>query len=166
MKEGTINFSSFPFFHSLFIKSLAIFVIIFIVFFIKTKTIIKKQSYERSKNTYRRVDFDPTCYSIDCNKIDSEISHLQTDAVSEEGVAKKTLDEKLRTKAGLEAMRKKQHSIQLELGLIDATLESMETIAITAETNDASAKDVRDDLQRVISSTTLAIEETLCEHSV
>ena len=67
------------------------------------------------------------------------------------------------TKTGLEAMQKKQVSIKRGLGEIAATLEAMETTVVSAEMSDADAKDVRDELQRTLSSTTKAIKETLCD---
>ncbi|MFA5961596.1 MAG: hypothetical protein WC848_02865 [Parcubacteria group bacterium] len=102
--------------------------------------------------------------SVDLGELSSEISRLQTEIESGDASAKKTLDEKKITKAAIEEMRKKQLSIGRGLGEIAATLEAMETIVISAETSDADAKDVRDELQRTLSTTTLAIKETLCDH--
>ena len=101
--------------------------------------------------------------TIDSAELSSEISLLQTDIESGDASAKKTLDEKMTTKTGLEAMQKKQVSIKRGLGEIAATLEAMETTVVSAEMSDADAKDVRDELQRTLSSTTKAIKETLCD---
>ncbi|MFA5961599.1 MAG: hypothetical protein WC848_02880 [Parcubacteria group bacterium] len=75
-----------------------------------------------------------------------------------------TLDEKQRTLEELGAMQESQSQSIFMLEKIDATLESMETLAVSAETNSISAKDVLDELQRTISSTSQAIKETLCNH--
>lgn len=75
-----------------------------------------------------------------------------------------TLDEKQRTLEELGAMRESQRQSFSMLDEIDSTLESMETLTISAETNNTSAKDVLNELQRTISSTSQAIKETLCNH--
>ena len=101
--------------------------------------------------------------TTDCNQLSIEIGYLQTDIESGDASAKTTLDEKLTTKTEIEAMRKRQESIGRRLGEIAATLEAMEATVVSAETSDADAQVVRDELQRTLSSTTQAIKETLCD---
>ena len=100
--------------------------------------------------------------SSDPKKLTQTITNLKEEIKQGSGSLQATLNEKERTLRELGQMCESQATSLQELGEIDATLEAMETIAVSADTNNSSEHDIRAELQRTISSTTLAIKETLC----
>jgi methylaspartate ammonia-lyase len=103
--------------------------------------------------------------TTETEKLARSIVKIKTEVKDGNTSLQATLDEKQGTLEELAAMQEAQSASIRLLEKIDATLESLETAAVSAQTNNSSAKDVLDELQRTLSSTALAIKETLCNHS-
>ena len=111
------------------------------------------RKHQMAKEFLRTVNYEKVC---------AEFQYLQGEVGKGDASVQKTAEEKQRTKVELEAMQASQVLNEREMQEIDATLEAMETIAVSAETNNADAKYISEQLQQTISTTSRAIKETLC----